>query len=1343
MDDEDSFAEVLSGLKGLSRKGRDPRSIRVTTVISALTDVIEGEVSPARVYASAVTTLEGTLHKDHGGNVDVVFDALTTQAALLKILAAVVPHVAPPTLGATLGLTSRVLRGAVASSLSILEDGGAMAESGTMLDTSDGLGALSAVLCEACRAAGEVLRHLPAKAATEASVRQLLMGTLVCLLKDTRQTVQKASRDALNGLLLMDSGGGCHPAVKKTTNRYVDLHIDNYLKHPNRQAEIQDLIELTGFLGRSLVSLDFTAIGGRLMTVLVDLLNEESSSSASPARPVFVANSHGSTLKILTVNSILAAVLSLLEADDDIGLKKTEQLDAFASRVLASLVQARPTLVYREGAAEIDLLESGRTIYGEVLVSSAQRVLNNASTREIGAKLLPMVLQHALGLSRPIEAGDSVGTDVGETLFAEVSQLFRVQLKALARESPSLHKACTQNCLRVLKPVVASDSFDDTHAPVLQPLALLLQQMPLGGGEETSCLRSLVELRCGESIEKELQRKIEGALDSLIQGIGLERFWKAIDFPGLCGESSKNALPNKYAWLIEVMKVSSFVISDNELHLSFFQDQVLSLAREFDALSAKGKASSTAVFRSQVINLWALFPVFCRAPVDIGSSFPKLAPILIKAMNDDRYPEFVVSNESNRIEWNGTVPSMYFCPMETAAHTKLFNVCIHFQTAICAGLDALAKGVHSRKNELEELIDGEDGDQARTEARVMEQISMKLLPSLFKLVDSLHDTSSESSKKSDAGEENMETDETVVEKDSTGVLVVTRSIASVAKVAPSAQIQRLFTKVVQKMLESTQSNDKKTIEKMCSLLALSQALVISECLNDASISLLYRSLKPIIRTDETPSRIQKRAYKVMAEICKRYHSFIAEPTRLKEVMELLSSTSATSQVSARFMRLKCLALVVDGFEHSATAERQKLVSSLVGETLLCLKDYNAKTRDAAYKLLLSLQACHGDPAGFVRTIAAAVGSGTPHMRSAAVTALARLVFELSKDDQDVQDLLPALLKTVLVLSDDPSREVTKSMVVFVRVSVSAATPEQLEPLLPDILNGLLKYHRGKDRFREKIKIIIKKLVKHFGYEALMPYVPPSDSRLLTHMRKLSEREKRRKLSRRKPHGEESRDFGAMEDSDEEDSDGGRTLMTGMTGLTRMSRLSRASGAGKTLKRRHAETASVALSTRSGRARTAVRIRSDADGSVTDVKDLRNVRFAEEQDDGSDDDDDMEFDASGKLVVRDTGLDDETAADPSDDAGTVRSFRSRRSLADRSVAGRNSGKDSSRKKKGMPRPGSAYKSKKAGGDVKKKGQKFEPYAYMQLDGRNYSKKNRRHAVEQMGSVVQRGNKRQKR
>lgn len=632
MDDAESFTEVVDDLKILATNSRDPRSVRVGNVISALTDVIEGGVTPGKVYASTVTTLEGTLHQDHG-DVNVVLDSLTTQTALLKILGVVVPHVSAATLGATIGLTSRVLRGVVSSSLSILVND----NQGSLLDTNDGLGALTTLLCETCHTVGEVLRNLTPSTVQEAAVRQLLTGTVLGLLQDTRQKVQNAAKNSLSGLLLMNSPR-CHPAILKATTKYVNMHIDNYLKNPSNQNENQNMIELTGFLGTSLVSLNFTVIGGRLMTILVDLLNEESLSS--PSRPVFVANSHGSTLKILTINSILSTILSLLEADDEVGKKNIEKINLFAARVLASLVQARPTLSFREGAAEVDLLESGRTIYGQILISSSQRILNSTtSTVEIGTKLLPMALQHLLGLSRPVE--EDSDNSIAETLFLEVSQLLRVQMRTLLRDHPKLHQNCSRDCLSVLKSVIDSP-FDKTYTPVLDCLALLLQQMKMEEDEVVICIHSLIKLRCDDTTGEDLQRQIDGALISLIQGIGLEQFWKIIDFPKLCKTSLKGT-PNQYSWIIDAMKVSGLIVSDNRLHLSFFQDEVLPLAREFDAIFVKG-STGTSICRSQVINLWNLFPVFCRMPADLDVALPKLAPIILKAMNDQRYPEFVVSN---------------------------------------------------------------------------------------------------------------------------------------------------------------------------------------------------------------------------------------------------------------------------------------------------------------------------------------------------------------------------------------------------------------------------------------------------------------------------------------------------------------------------------------------------------------------------------------------------------------------------------------------------------------------------------------------------------------------------
>jgi len=1280
MDDQESFLEVLNSLTELSRS-RDPRSVRIASVASALIEVVEGEITPGKVYASTVTTLEGTLHQVQD-EANLVLDSLVTQAALLNILGAAVPYVSSSVVTGTIGLTSRVLRGIVSSCLSILVSDDAQ---GALLDTKDGLGAISTVLCNACATTAEVLRNL-SNTTEDSVIRQLLHGTLMRLLQDPRQKVQNSAKDALSGLLLMKSPS-CHPSILKTTTKYVNAQIDSYMKRSSKHGKSQNMIEILGFLNSSLISMDFAEIGGRIMHILVKIMNEESSSVS--------AKSHASTLQVLTVNAILSTMLSLLEADEDVEEDRLGKVNAFAARILATLVQARPTLFFKEGAAELDLLESGRTIYGQVMLSASQRLLIDNETVDVGVKLTPLVFQQLISLSRPVEEDSEAA--IAETLFVEASQLIRIQMLQLKDKNYEAHDKCTRDCVRVMTTVMQSP-FDEAYAPILKPLALMLQQ---SDAEEivSEIAVSFLDLRCDLVVSDRSRGAAQEALAVLVEGIGVEKFWRVVDLSKLLRSVLGDEVPNRYSWVFDVLKASGSVVTGTQTHLEFFQDEILPLARQYDACFVKSTKGG-AVFRSQVINIWTMFQLFCYNPSDLETGLPKIAPILIKAMNDQRYPEFV--------------------------------------RLICKGLDVLACGVVKRVEEFQELIDGEQAASIRSEAAVLERLSMKILPSLFKIVDTL---SCKTPKSEDSA---MDVEGSVVTNEAPRIEIVAQTIASIARLAPKSHIQGLFSKLIQRMLENSQSEDEQTVEKMCSLLTLAQALVRSGCLDESSISLLYRSLKPLIRNPALHPKVQKRAYKLLSEICCKYHSFVAQRERLKEVIELLSTTTVTSQVSARSMRLKCLTLVVEGFEGSPPDVCQNVTTPLVGETLLCLKDSNARTRESGYKLLLTMARIHGDLPGFIRVVAAAIGSTTSYMRSAAVTALARLIFEYSSDEA-VKNTIPALLKTVLMLSDDPSREVTKSMVVFVRVTVAAASPEQLQPLLPDILSGLLKYHRGKDRFRAKIKIIIKRLVKIFGFDALMPFVPPSDSRLLTHMRKLSEREARRKNSRRYEEAQENPGYDVMVDSEgEEDSDAGLTLVTGMTRVSRMSRVMSQSGK-QTLKRGRSDAETYAKSagksTKSGRAKASVRIKNDVGGDALDLKELKTVRFAESGSDDSDSDGDVEFDASGKLVVHD--IEDGFSTVNHDDDETMFTSKSQRSMTSK-VSKLSRAKDERKKNQKLSaRPGQSYKSKRAGGDVKRKGQKYEPYAYVQLDGRSYSKKNRRNAVEQMSSVVQRGNKRQKR
>lgn len=689
------------------------------------------------------------------------------------------------------------------------------------------------------------------------------------------------------------------------------------------------------------------------------------------------------------------------------------------------------------------------------------------------------------------------------------------------------------------------------------------------------------------------------------------------------------------------------------------------------------------------------------------------------------------------------------------------------QPVICGSLKSLAVGVTGR-------AETDLSTEATEDLEVLSNVSTKILPSLFKLVETLNESQkTNSTDDMDTDDKSSKEKQAIRQQNMQLVEAVTDTIGQLAQICPPEFLQNLFKKVVQRLLVATTEAADNTGDKaskdaqalrMCSLLGLGQALVASGSLDDNSISLLYRAVRPLVRSDEHDSRVQKRAYKVLAEICEKHKEFVTSEERLSEMTDLMVDSIVTCQVSARHMRLKCMTYIVQGFDSSNQAH-MAVIPKIMGEVLLCLKDSNAKTREAAYQLLLEMAVARDDMTDYFKIILAALGAQTTHMRSAAVMALSRLTFEYARNDMTVQSLLPSLMQTVAFLFDDSSREVTKSVIGFVRVCVAAMSADQLEPLLPEVVGGIMKYNKGRDRFRAKIKIILKKLVRVYGYDTIAPLVPEKDSRLITHMRKLSERSARRKAAGLQDGQSVANNFDDMMESDEDDSDDGRTFMTGVTGFTKMTSMT----GKKSMKSKSAVSGARSTMTgKSAKSTSGPRIKAELQGEILDMLDAskmaKSVRFADanmNDNDFSDDDegmDDMQFDNQGRIIISDglqkvssdKGAADDFDSDDDDEnlqlkAGggkrrRVSKFESVKvAKAERDAA--NARKQSNQSKKQASSIGSAYKSKKAGGDVKKKGQKYEPYAYVPLNAKDYSKKNRSNAVSKMGSVV-RSNKRKR-
>ena len=70
--------------------------------------------------------------------------------------------------------------------------------------------------------------------------------------------------------------------------------------------------------------------------------------------------------------------------------------------------------------------------------------------------------------------------------------------------------------------------------------------------------------------------------------------------------------------------------------------------------------------------------------------------------------------------------------------------------------------------------------------------------------------------------------------------------------------------------------------------------------------------------------------------------------------------------------------------------------------------------------------------------------------------------------------------------------------------------ELLQPWLPQMLEGLLLWcEDSKNKFKLKVRAVVERLAKRCGFEAMAASMPPSDSRLLAHIRKEANRKLRR------------------------------------------------------------------------------------------------------------------------------------------------------------------------------------------------------------------------------------------
>ena len=174
---------------------------------------------------------------------------------------------------------------------------------------------------------------------------------------------------------------------------------------------------------------------------------------------------------------------------------------------------------------------------------------------------------------------------------------------------------------------------------------------------------------------------------------------------------------------------------------------------------------------------------------------------------------------------------------------------------------------------------------------------------------------------------------------------------------------------------------------------------------------------------------------------------------------------------------------------------------------------------------------------FFTMILAGLAADTPHMRSATLLALGKLIYEFSTRSI-VHQMLPDIVETVLIHLKEKAREVVTSVVSLVKVIIACTPPAELQPLLYNIIGALLVWSgERKERIKEKVRIVLERLIRKFDYNTINEIVvstSPKDEALMIYLKKMSDRKLRRKQEKALKNMEMNGTNDMDDDEDEDD-----------------------------------------------------------------------------------------------------------------------------------------------------------------------------------------------------------------
>lgn len=530
------------------------------------------------------------------------------------------------------------------------------------------------------------------------------------------------------------------------------------------------------------------------------------------------------------------------------------------------------------------------------------------------------------------------------------------------------------------------------------------------------------------------------------------------------------------AWMLPLLRDN---VHNSEIGL--FKSELLPLAEYFEGKTQGTKGATAKVFEALVGQVWSILPRFCALPMDLQESF------------DQSFAELL----SNRLYVN-----------------------IELRSVICQSLRLLVESnvVYAEEPAVMEADDVNNDvlllqKFPRTEAMAnvayLGTVSTKILAVLFNVY----------------GQTIPESRHFIIE-----------CINAYLGITPEGEIAEIFDNVcgmLHKALEEEKTatapvpkkGEKDPLPAM-SLTMLDIIIALVPYIPQSSHNTLLTVFVQMIQADDATH--QKKGYRLLTRLAEAENGFETLEKHLDSICGVVLESSESVTAVSRGARVGAMAKIVALLPESDLY----FIPAVVSEAVIATKDVNEKTRNAAYNLLVlmgekmsrggvvdstripgleesGLEPVQANLTEFFKAVSAGLAGTAPNMVSATITGLSRILFEF-KDDVPVE-MLAELASTVELFLTSQNREIVKSTLGFVKITAISLPIEVVEPQLGELLPKLLHWsHEHKGHFKAKVKHIVERLIRRFGFETIEKHFPASDAKLLTNIRKSKERSRRKK-----------------------------------------------------------------------------------------------------------------------------------------------------------------------------------------------------------------------------------------